>query len=275
MTTTLKDGRGLGLRLDPVIYAAAIEKDKAVADASAKVPSLVLYDLFVSPELAFLGGITAGQVVDALATVADAPEIEVRLNSPGGDLWAGVAVYNALTRFPGKVTVHIDGMAASVASLVALAGDETLVAENGMVMVHRPWTVMAGDAEEMRQMSAILDKGWSAMLVTYAARTGKRGPTIEQKVAEGGGEWWMTADEAVAAGFADKTEKAEKAPAVFGLSRFTKVPERLAASAKDAAPLPLPTMPKVAEIAAPRVSKEADGSAATRRRQMEVLRLSD
>ena len=219
-----------------------------------------------------VGGIPGRQVVQDLQAVGPVPEISVRINSSGGDVFEGVAVYNALVRFPAKVTVHVDGLAASIASLVAMAGDKTLVAENAMLMVHRPWTVFAGDAEEMRHQAETLDKAWSAMLATYSRRTGKRAATLAQKVQDAGGEWWMTAPEAVAEGFAEATEKAEKEAQVFGLERFQRVPERLAAAAKEAGVLPLPCHPRVAEIEAPRVRRRNPSEA--RRRAVEVLRLS-
>lgn len=240
----------------------------ALASEGKPAPTLYLYDIF---GLDFLGGITARQVVADLQALGEAPEIEVRLNSPGGDVFEGIAVYNALARHPGRVVVHIDGLAASIASLVALAGDETRIAENSMVMVHRPWTALLGNAEEMRHEANTLDKAWGAMLATYAARTGRRAATLEKQVADAGGEWWLNAEDAVAAGFADATEKSEKAAAVFGLERFKRVPERLAAAAREAAPLAVPVLPRAAEIAPPRVRRGSPADA--RRRIVQVLEL--
>lgn len=266
MTTALKDGKGYAL---------------ALAEGEGAVPTIHLYDILGED---FLGGIPARQVVADLQALGDVPALDVRVNSAGGDVFEGIAIYNALTRFPGKVTVHVDGLAASIASLVALAGTRTLVAENAMFMVHRPWTVVAGDAEEMRRQAEALDKAWSAMLTTYSRRTGRRPATLAQRVTDLGGEWWMTAEEAVAEGFADATEKPEKAAAVFGLERFKRVPERLAARAGGVAKEEVPTHPRTAEIAPPRVEKEVPAEKPpppaaglpreTRRRIVEVLRLS-
>src|SRR5690606_10806318 len=107
-------------------------------------PALYLYDIL---GLDLFGGIAARQVVDDLRALGEVPALDVRVNSPGGDVFEGIAVYNALARFPAKVTVHVDGIAASIASLIATAGDQTIVSENAMFLVHRPWTVVAGDAE--------------------------------------------------------------------------------------------------------------------------------
>lgn len=254
MTQPLADGRGYAL---------------APAEEGRPVPVLHLYDIF---GLDLLGGITARQVVEDLGRLGDVPEIEVRLNSSGGDVFEGIAVYNALSRHAARVVVHVDGMAASIASLVALGGAETRIAENAMVMVHPPWTMVAADADGMRRQAETLEKAWSAMLATYARRTGKRPATIAQKVADAGGEWWMTAEEAVAEGFADATEKPERAAAVFGLDRFKRVPAQVAAVARDAAPLALPAFPRSAEIAPPRVVRPSKSEA--RRRIVEVLRLT-
>jgi HK97 family phage portal protein len=240
----------------------------ALAGEGKPAPTLYLYDIF---GLDLLGGITARQVVADLQALGDAPEIEVRLNSPGGDVFEGIAVHNALARHPGRVVVHVDGLAASIASLVAMGGDEIRIAENAMVMVHPPWALFAGDAAEMRREADTLDKAWTAMLATYAARTGRRPATLAKQVADAGGEWWMTAEEAVASGFADRTERNEKAAAVFGLERFRHVPASLAAAARDAVPLSLPAFPRAAEIAPPRVRKGSPAEA--RRRIVQVLAL--
>ena len=196
----------------------------------------VLYDVL---GMDMFGGIAARQIVDDLNALGPIEALDVRVNSSGGDVFEGIAVYNALKRFPAKVTVHIGGIAASIASLIAMAGDKTLISENAMVMVHRPWTAVMGDAEEMRRVAETLDKAWSATLTTYQRRTGRRAATVAQRVTNAGGEWWMTAAEAVAEGFADEVVKAEKQAQVFGLHRFRKVPAQLAASGADAVTPPV------------------------------------
>ncbi|MCE9635599.1 MAG: ATP-dependent Clp protease proteolytic subunit [Planctomycetes bacterium] len=258
MTTAMKGGRGYVL---------------ARAEDGTPAPTLYLYDVL---GVDLFGGVAARQVIDDLAALGPVDALDVRINSPGGDVFEGIAVYNALARFPAKVTVHIDGLAASAATLVAMAGNKIAIAENAMVMVHRPWTALMGDAPELRRQAETLDKAWSSMLATYARRTGRRAATFEQRVAAAGGEWWMTADEAVAEGFADAVTKPEKQAQVFGLHRFKQVPAQLAASAGDAPPAACPTVPRVAEIAAPRIETPAREvmPLAQRRRIVEVLRLS-
>lgn len=257
MTTTLKDGRGYAL---------------AAAEDGAPAPTLYLYDVL---GMDMFGGIAARQIVADLQALGPVDALNVRISSSGGDVFEGIAVYNALKRFPGKVTVHIDGIAASIASLIAMAGDKTVIAENAMVMVHRPWTAVMGDADEMRRIADTLDKAWSAMLTTYQRRSGRRAATIAQRVTDAGGEWWMTAEEAVAEGFADAVVKPEKQAQVFGLHRFRQVPAQLAASGVDATAAHALVAPRVAEIEAPRVDRSPpEGTPrAVRRRVLEVLRL--
>jgi ATP-dependent protease ClpP protease subunit len=273
MTSTMKDGRGYAL--------SRADANASAADAPAPPPTLYLYDVL---GVDLFGGIPARAVVDDLAALGPVEALDVRVNSPGGDVFEAIAVYNALVRFPAKVTVHVDGVAASAASLVAMAGDKTLVAENAMVMIHRPWTQAIGDAPEMRRQADVLDKAWSAMLATYARRTGRRAATFDQRVADAGGEWWLSAGDAVAEGMADAVEKPTKEAQVFGLARFQRVPARLAALCKDAAAPAAPMHPRVVEIEAPRVvraplpdARVPDARALARdarRRIVDVLRLT-
>jgi len=254
----------------PVRGYAVLRAEDGQPDAA---PTLYLYDIL---GVDFCGGIAARQVVDDLAALGPVDALDVRINSPGGDVFEGIAIYNAIARFPAKVTVHVDGLAASAASLVAMAGEQTLVAENAMFMIHRPYMGLVGDAEELRRQAEVLDKAWASMQTTYARRTGRRAATFEQKVAENGGEWWLTAAEAVAEGLDDAVETPEKAAQVFGLHRFKKVPAKLAASAAKDDGLVSILAPRVAEIAAPRVEATPREvmPRAMRRRIVEALRLA-
>jgi ATP-dependent protease ClpP protease subunit len=243
---------------------------------AAKSATLYLYD-FVGFDPWSGGGVTAKKVIDDLAALGQVDAIDVRVNSPGGDVFDGVAIYNALARNPAKVTVHVDGLAASIASLIAMAGDEIRVAENAMFMVHQPWTIAIGDAPEMRRVAEALDKAWSSMLATYQRRTGRRAETITKKVADAGGEWWLTAEEAVAQGFADVVAAPSKDAEAFGLARFRKAPERLGGSAAKDDAVRAWTPPEVLELVTPRVARTPEGpdpEQLRRRRIVDVLRLT-
>jgi len=109
----------------------------------------------------------ARTVAEALDSVRG--DIDVRINSFGGSVADGLAIFNALKRHQGRVTTHIDGVAYSIASLIAMAGDEVRMAANAMLMVHAPWGMALGNAPEMREMADILDKHADAMLASYNA----------------------------------------------------------------------------------------------------------
>lgn len=143
--------------------------------------------------------VTAQQFVKELA-VLDADAITVRINSYGGSVSDGLAIYNALRRHQAEVTVAIDGVAYSIASLIAMAGDKVEMAENAMLMIHAPWGGVMGNAAAMREYADILDKMAAAMASSYAARTGK---PVEDMLAllTDGADHWYSADEALAAGF--------------------------------------------------------------------------
>lgn len=130
------------------------------------------------------------------AQPADA--VEVRINSPGGSVGEGLAIYNAL--LPRKPTVYIDGVAASIASLIAMAGAHIVAAENALFMVHDPWCDTVGNSTELRRTAERLDKHRDAMLRAYM----RTGLSIEKVTALLADETWMSAEEALAFGFVDE-----------------------------------------------------------------------
>jgi ATP-dependent protease ClpP protease subunit len=137
-------------------------------------------------------------------------ELVVRINSIGGDVFAGMAIYNYLRSLKTHKTVIVDGLAASIASVVAMAGDKIICPANGMMMVHNPWSFSMGDGEEMRKTAELLDKLRIQMAGVYVARTG-----LEESVILGmmDSETWMTGDEAVESGFADEVGEPVEAAA--------------------------------------------------------------
>jgi ATP-dependent protease ClpP protease subunit len=103
-------------------------------------------------------------------------KITVRINSMGGSVPDGLAIYNAMRRHAAHITVEVDGMAFSIASLIAMGGDTVHMAANALMMIHAPWTVAAGNAAELRQTADTLDTWAAAMASSYAAKTGKTSP---------------------------------------------------------------------------------------------------
>lgn len=163
--------------------------------------------------------------------VLDVATINVRINSRGGDVFEGLAIYNALARHSARIVVYVDGLAASIASLVAMAGDEIHIAEGAFIMIHNPWVAVIGDARELRKLADTADQICEAMIGIYAERTGQSREEIARMMDE---ETWFNAESAVESGFADDVDRRKGvASASFDLSIFNHVPAPLAAKAGD------------------------------------------
>lgn len=131
--------------------------------------------------------------------------VTVHLNSGGGDVFAGVSIYNALKDYSkGKVIVKVDGLAASIASVIAMAGDEIIMSPGSMMMVHNPWSMGAGSSEELREVADLLDEIRESIIPIYSERTGLSKDEIIEIMDS---ETWMSAEKAVEKGFADKVLK--------------------------------------------------------------------
>lgn len=168
-------------------------------------------------------GIDAGQVIAELSAL-DVDQIDVRLNSPGGVVFDGVAIYNALAQHKANVTVHIEGVAASIASVIAMAGDTIKIGEAANVMIHKPWSIALGDADVLRKEADVLDTLEGGILDIYQARTGAATEQLRSWVAA---ETWFRGQAAIDAGFADELvpAKGKKASAarsqIYALFRHT------------------------------------------------------
>lgn len=135
-------------------------------------------------------------------------DLTVHINSPGGDVFAGVAIYNALKDYSkGKVVVKVDGLAASIASVVAMAGDEIIMSPGSMMMIHNPWSVGIGSSDELRKAADTLDQIKDSILPIYTERSGMSEDEVKDLM---DAETWMTAEKAVELGFADTVQKAAK-----------------------------------------------------------------
>jgi ATP-dependent Clp endopeptidase proteolytic subunit ClpP len=149
---------------------------------------------------AWWGLIGAEQVINALDEIGD-KHATVRLNTPGGSVDEGIAIYNALKAHKAGVTTIADSMAASMGSYILQAGTRRIVASNAMVMVHDPWSFAAGNSTELRKSADVLDAYAKRMIPDYAARSGKTQAEIVKIMAD---ESWYPGREAVDAGFADE-----------------------------------------------------------------------
>lgn len=178
--------------------AATARLDRRLrADVSGDSAKLYLYDAIGSD--GWGGGIAPKDVISALDKCGGKP-LDIFVNSPGGDVFDGVAIYNALRRYGNTKTVHVDGLAASAASLVIMAGDRIECAHNAQVMIHDPWAFAMGAAVDLRKTADLLEQTGETLVSTYASRTKQ---TPEDLRAWMAAETWMTAQEALARGFCD------------------------------------------------------------------------
>lgn len=143
-------------------------------------------------------GVTAKRVSAALRAIGER-EITVSINSPGGDFFEGLAIYNLLREHPHKVVVKVVGLAASAASVIAMAGDEVQVAKSGFLMIHNAWAFVVGNKEDMWGAADILDGFDKAMADLYATATGMDSKKIAELM---DAETWMSGQSAVDQGFA-------------------------------------------------------------------------
>jgi ATP-dependent protease ClpP protease subunit len=174
-------------------------------------------------------GVTAQQFSSDLKSLGDINHINLHIHSPGGDVFEGTAIYNLLANHPAKITVYIDGLAASMASVIAMAGDTIIMPENAMMMIHKPWGIQGGDADQLRKYADLLDTVEKTLVASYAKKTGLSETEIHSLLAD---ETWMTGVEAVIKGFADQTTKPLQAAAQLNSNRmkdFKNMPKELEA----------------------------------------------
>lgn len=181
--------------------------------------------------------VTASQFVkDINALKAD--QITVRINSYGGSVHDGVAIHNAMKRHTATIDVQIDGIAASIASLIAMAGDTVTIAENALMMIHAPLTGVWGNAVALREAADMLDTHSRAVATSYASKSGKSADDILALLSDGK-DHWFTAAEALAEGYVDAVgavnDDGVQASARFDLSRFKDVPAALLRARPQAA----------------------------------------
>ena len=166
---------------------------KAKANDTAEIS---IYD-----EIGFWGVSAASFAQDLKDCGNNLKQINLHIHSPGGDVFDGIAIYNLLKNHPANVTVYIDGLAASMASVIAMAGNEVIMPENAMMMIHKPWGIQGGDAEDMRKYADLLDKIENTLIPAYASKTGKTPEELAEMLSA---ETWLNGKECVDQGFADK-----------------------------------------------------------------------
>ncbi len=192
--------------------------------AAAEVTEIDLYD-----EIGFWG-VTAKDLRDELTGAGD---VRLRINSPGGDVFDGIAMYNDLADHPGRISVEITGLAASAASIIAMAGDTVSIADNAFIMIHKAWGLTIGNADNHQETGAVLNQIDGALARTYAARAGGDADEFAEMMAA---ETWLAGEDAVAVGLADGVIAAATPQAAFDLSAFRHAPEALASVEASAKP---------------------------------------
>jgi ATP-dependent protease ClpP protease subunit len=207
--------------------AARVESTWNVAsDDASRTADMHLYGIIGG----YWGGIEAADMVPAIRAI-DADTLNVYVNSPGGNVYDGIAIRNALRQHSARVVVHVDGLAASAASFIACAGDEVVMGENAEIMIHDAWGLSIGNAEDMRTAADDLDRVSDNIAAMYAAKAG--GDAADWRVLMKA-ETWYSAAEAVAAGLADRldsdTDEDTPASNLFDLSMYAHA-GRAAASA--------------------------------------------
>lgn len=194
--------------------------------------------------------VTPKQFKGDLDALGDISELRVYINSDGGDVFAGHAIHSMLKRHKAHVTVYVDGLAASVASVIAMAGDEVIMPANAMMMIHDPWTWGAGNAKQFRKLADDLDKIGESIVAAYEGKTGLSSEEITSIM---DAETWLTASEAVEMGFADTIEESKHIAAslrngalvvqgqTFDLSRYRNPPKLMVVEPeKEPEPEPKP-----------------------------------
>lgn len=178
---------------------------------------ILLYGIVGPSEL---GYISAMDFIDAVS-MFEGKDINLRIMSAGGSVDQGIAIYNAVKRRRGKTTVYVDSIAASIASVIAMAGDTVVMAEGSKMMIHKPWTIAAGNADDMRKMAELLDKYQDGLLDIYATRTKMDRDDLISMLAK---ETWLSPKEAMDLGFADAMEGVAKEEAKVPQNLFQNVP---------------------------------------------------
>ncbi|MFS1513635.1 head maturation protease, ClpP-related [Chengkuizengella sp. SCS-71B] len=164
---------------------------------------------------------TAKSFKEDLDRLGDIKTLNIYMNSPGGSVYEGNAIYNILKRHKAKINIHIDGIAASIASVIAMAGDTIFMPENTMMMIHNPWTFAMGNASDLRKEADDLDKAQESMMISYLAKAGEK-LEKDKLIRMLDAETWLSAKECVEYGLCDVIEQEKNIAASFNRDFFAK-----------------------------------------------------
>ena len=186
------------------------------AEASSKSADVYIFD-----EIGTFG-LTAQSFIEEIKSYKDTP-MSLHINCVGGDVFEGMAIYNVLKKRTAKTTVYIEGIAASMGSVIALAGDEVIMAENSLFMIHNAWGGAMGEATEIRKTAALLDKISGEIADIYTKKTNLPYNRVKEMMDE---ETWLSADEAYSLGFIDSISDAIKVAAKYDVSKFKNITDK-------------------------------------------------
>lgn len=207
-------------RWNPGVKAAGESNE---AERSISIYDAIGYDYWTGE------GVTARRVAAALRSMGSGP-VTVNVNSPGGDVFEGLAIYNLLREHDGEVTVKVLGLAASAASFIAMAGDKVQIARAGFLMIHNSWVIASGNRNDMREVADWLEPFDAAMADIYATRTGLDAKAVAKLM---DAESWIGGAAAVEQGFADElltSDQISKADAKAQANAARRVEAALRAS---------------------------------------------
>jgi HK97 family phage portal protein len=239
----------------------------------AEANTIFLYDVICGSddEAAWYGGIGPQAFAKALSGMTGA--VHLRINSPGGDVFGGVAMAQALREYKGgEIVAHVDGLAASIASIITIAADQVVMAPGSLMMIHKAWTVALGNADDLLKTAALLEKIDGTLAESYAAEGNKTAAEFADMMAQ---ETWLTAQEAIEIGLADalstdadeNDDAALAARATWDLGAFDRAPAAPAPAKPDPAALAQAEAEKIAAAA------QAAAAETERRQRMTAARL--
>lgn len=187
------------------------QKFNVVHNEEEKTTNITIYGVIGSSWSS--DSFSASDIDDALNNAGD-NDVIINLNSPGGDAFDGISIFNRLKRHDGKVTVHVDGWACSAASVIAMAADELIMELGSMLMIHEASTIVWGSKTDMRKEADVLDELEEGIIDIYMTKASIKRDEVREKV---DAETWFSAKSAVALGFADKAEGVEDEPEVTNI----------------------------------------------------------
>lgn len=201
------NSEGLNFTKNKISDGILARWDKTIiAEKKENLPSIDILDVIGAD---FFGeGFTAKRMSAALRSIGEDKDIVVNINSPGGDFFEGVAIYNMLAQHKGEVTINIIGLAASAASVVAMAGDKIKISKIGFLMIHNAWAIVIGNKNDLRDAAGTLEQFDKSIISAYSARASIEDKQIAKMMDN---ETWIGADDAIEFGFADEIIEAKKA----------------------------------------------------------------